>query len=535
MVKCSECGFLALRSNSTGQHIEANDEFRGTGRPHPQLGAFSYPLCFQNVIDLPQLAMALPDSVRGRDKRVLEIIRSERPCGRYAAWRIGYGPREHLEMNPGDFQMAKESEIDAREGAIGVFLTGEQPATTGSLQALYMPGPNSMARPHFVDFTTEGRDAVAINTRGPFQALRFVKPVEKIVHATDLPVEIPGGSGKLIIKRFNNDSFAIEEHDTDGDQVGVEIYPSSAPSLEPANQERTLAMSEVDPTKVFVVHGRNEHIRSGMFSFLRAIGLDPIEWTKAIEMTGKGSPYVGEILDAALANAQAIVVVMTPDDEAKLRDQYLTGQDQEYERSLTPQARPNVLFEAGLALGRSPDQTILVEIGELRPFSDIAGRHTIRLDNSPERRLALANRLKTAGCEVDTAAGADWLTQGDFSLETTSSPTSTTLDPANQSSVNLNNLGQLFGQGDDLFQRRITDEQSYEQWILDTSKWLRQVTEELEANFTEADKQLFVRIQDQMGTKYGRYGQAYNQEHDGKLWALKTHQENLRRILDRGG
>ncbi|MCZ7537472.1 MAG: nucleotide-binding protein [Acidimicrobiia bacterium] len=31
-----------------------------------------------------------------------------------------------------------------------------------------------------------------------------------------------------------------------------------------------------------------------MFDFLRAIGLQPIEWTQAVALTGKGSPYIGE-------------------------------------------------------------------------------------------------------------------------------------------------------------------------------------------------------------------------------------------------
>ena len=65
-----------------------------------------------------------------------------------------------------------------------------------------------------------------------------------------------------------------------------------------------------DPSKVFVVHGRNESIRRGIFAFLRAIGLEPIEWTQAVALTGKATPYVGEILDAALSTAQAIVVVL---------------------------------------------------------------------------------------------------------------------------------------------------------------------------------------------------------------------------------
>jgi hypothetical protein len=153
-----------------------------------------------------------------------------------------------------------------------------------------------------------------------------------------------------------------------------------------------------------------------MFSFLRTIGLDPIEWTEAIKMTGKASPYIGEILDAAFANAQAVVVVMTPDDEAKLRDQYISENDPQYENTLTPQARPNVLFEAGIAFGRHPNRTVLIEVGTLRPFSDIGGRHTIRLDDSMAKRQELAHRLRTAGCKVDTD-GTDWHTEGDFEAE----------------------------------------------------------------------------------------------------------------------
>lgn len=174
-------------------------------------------------------------------------------------------------------------------------------------------------------------------------------------------------------------------------------------------------VSTPDASQVFVVHGRNQQIRQGVFRFLRAIGLNPIEWTKAIELTGKSTPYIGEILDAALDKAQAIVVVMTPDDEARLRDEFLKGDDATYENELTPQARPNVLFEAGLAFGRAPDRTVLVEIGILRPFSDIGGRHTIRLNNTLGRRQALAQRLQMAGCAVNLS-GTDWHTEGDLEI-----------------------------------------------------------------------------------------------------------------------
>ena len=168
-----------------------------------------------------------------------------------------------------------------------------------------------------------------------------------------------------------------------------------------------------DHTKIFVVYGRNSKARDALFQFLRAIGLKPIEWSQALRTTGKAAPYVGEVLDAAFSAAQAVVVLITPDDMAYLRESLRGEREPPFETIPTPQARPNVLFEAGMALGRHPDRTILVELGELRPFSDVGGRHIIRLDNSTQTRHDLAQRLETAGCPVDLT-GRDWHTAGAF-------------------------------------------------------------------------------------------------------------------------
>ena len=168
-----------------------------------------------------------------------------------------------------------------------------------------------------------------------------------------------------------------------------------------------------DSRDVFVVHGRHLAARDALFEFLRAIGLHPMEWAEAVQLTNKPTPYISEILDAAFAQAHAIVVLFTPDDEARLRRDLVVPNDPAYETSLAGQARPNVLFEAGIAMGRDENRTILVELGTLRPFSDIAGRHVLRLDGSSMRRQELAQRLKAAGCPV-RLDGTDWHTAGDF-------------------------------------------------------------------------------------------------------------------------
>ena len=168
-----------------------------------------------------------------------------------------------------------------------------------------------------------------------------------------------------------------------------------------------------DAREVFVVHGRNDTAREAMFAFLRSIDLIPLEWNVAREDTGKPSPYIGEILQAAFSRAHAVVVLLTPDDEARLKPQFRADADPPYETQLTGQARPNVLFEAGMAMGGQPDRVVLVELGNLRPFTDIAGLHIVRMDNSSQRRQELAQKLRTAGCPINLN-GEYWHTAGDF-------------------------------------------------------------------------------------------------------------------------
>ena len=143
--------------------------------------------------------------------------------------------------------------------------------------------------------------------------------------------------------------------------------------------ERTEATTDIPvagatPDRVFVVHGRNDALRASLFAFLRAIGLAPLEFSQAIEETGKATPYVGEILDKAFEKVQAVVVLLSPDDEVRLTEALWSDEESDEERNLRRQVRPNVLFEAGMAFGTHADRTVLVQVGQVKPFSDVAGR-----------------------------------------------------------------------------------------------------------------------------------------------------------------
>lgn len=212
-----------------------------------------------------------------------------------------------------------------------------------------------------------------------------------------------------------------EVRDSEAYQHSIEVAgrlmgqkASSQPSKGKATEQRKVSGIE---RNVFVVYGRDAAAKREIFRFLRAIGLKPIDFSEAaVELTGKGSPYIGEVLTAAFAHAQAVLVVMTPDDEARLRDPFRSSEDEAFESQLTGQPRPNVIFEAGMALGLFPDRTLLVELGKLRPISDLSGRHVIRLNNSNRAKQELARRLENAGCKVDLKG--DWLDEGSFELKT---------------------------------------------------------------------------------------------------------------------
>ena len=163
---------------------------------------------------------------------------------------------------------------------------------------------------------------------------------------------------------------------------------------------------------IFVIHGRNKEAREAIFTFLYSIGLNPLEWSELIAQTGQGSPHIWDILDKAFEGNKAVIVLLTPDEIVKLHPDYAESK-KDPECQLSLQARPNVLFEAGLAMGKNPEKVILVEFGSIRPFSDISGRHTVRLEDTPESRNELVIRLRAAGCTVNTD-GTDWIKAGDF-------------------------------------------------------------------------------------------------------------------------
>ena len=218
-----------------------------------------------------------------------------------------------------------------------------------------------------------------------------------------VPVSSPGPKDEF-------DAFSLKAHS----RREIEMLKRQH-ALQVIQKEPGLAKPEAkDKSKVWVVHGRNSKARDAMFAFLRSIGLDPMEWNEALALTGKGTPYTGEILDLAFAEAQTVVVLITGDDMARLGTRFAEPNDPPEETDPTPQARPNVLFEAGMAFGKYPERTVIVHVGKTRPFSDLAGRNVLYISNDIKKRQGLADGLRTAGAAVKVENRTDWHAAGDF-------------------------------------------------------------------------------------------------------------------------
>jgi hypothetical protein len=166
------------------------------------------------------------------------------------------------------------------------------------------------------------------------------------------------------------------------------------------------------PSSVFVVHGRNELVRSETYTFLRALGLTPMSWSDAVAATELPNPFIWDVVNLGLTAAQAAVVLLSGEDEGRIRSRWAEpGETLEW----VSQARQNVIFETGVAFGRYHKKVVLVQFGEVRPLSDLAGIRLLKYDPGTKDavfRQEFRAALRNASCDVNNDPG--FLTSGDF-------------------------------------------------------------------------------------------------------------------------
>jgi predicted nucleotide-binding protein len=181
---------------------------------------------------------------------------------------------------------------------------------------------------------------------------------------------------------------------TEGNRVGVNTLEGELQNM----TEAVAAVTGPANRKVFIVRGQDQRPVDVLERFLHFAGLEVMSWNDAEDLTGETQPDTYDVIVEAMKAAAAIIIILSPDDEARLKEEF-AGTEQDFEG----QPRQNVLLEAGMAFSMDRNRTILVESGSRRPISDIAGFNWVTMDGSWENRDKLIKRLQRAGAQVNLA------------------------------------------------------------------------------------------------------------------------------------
>ncbi len=194
---------------------------------------------------------------------------------------------------------------------------------------------------------------------------------------------------RAILQECRDEQFKVEllqRIDVLSQRRGKE--PSSDVQETPAAGE--LALPPTGKPSVFIVHGRDPGSRSELENVLFRIGAEP--WTFG-SLPKEGSVTVIEVLEKYVPTADAIVTLMTPDDEARKR-----GTND----PLEPRGRENVMIEAGFAMISRRTRSLLVALGGVHIPTDFEGIHRIQAAHwNSEVALRVAQRLRDMGLAVD--------------------------------------------------------------------------------------------------------------------------------------
>lgn len=140
---------------------------------------------------------------------------------------------------------------------------------------------------------------------------------------------------------------------------------------------------------VFIVHGHDSRSKSELESLLHRIGANPRTFDS---LPKKGSQTVIELLEEHIPVADAIVTLLTPDDE---------GRRSGDSTALAPRARENVLVEAGFAMISRRPRSVLVALGGVSIPSDFEGIHRVQdAEWSEGVAIRVAKRLREMGLAV---------------------------------------------------------------------------------------------------------------------------------------
>lgn len=146
--------------------------------------------------------------------------------------------------------------------------------------------------------------------------------------------------------------------------------------------------SNIDRTKVFIVHGHDKQALAETSLFIRQIGLHPIVLH---EQANEGKTIIEKI--EAHSNVGFAVVLYTPCD---------IGAKKEDEPMYQDRARQNVVFEHGFLMGKLGRKNVAALVkGTIETPNDISGVVYINMDEYTRWHVELAKELKQSDYDID--------------------------------------------------------------------------------------------------------------------------------------
>ncbi|WP_256460354.1 TIR domain-containing protein [Bradyrhizobium sp. 41S5] len=162
--------------------------------------------------------------------------------------------------------------------------------------------------------------------------------VYRVIQRRSLDSHVDSHVASLLVARdngINYQPFATAEDRAEMRLATASAYVSpspastSAPTAQPPGKK--LAKTKVKATKdnsMFVVHGRDAKLNQDIYAFLASIGIVPMEWDQAIKAAkGGANPIVGDVISQAMDRVQGVMVLFSPDEEAKVRSKFASASD----------------------------------------------------------------------------------------------------------------------------------------------------------------------------------------------------------------
>lgn len=144
---------------------------------------------------------------------------------------------------------------------------------------------------------------------------------------------------------------------------------------------------EMDYTKVFIVHGRDNEAKQEVARFIEKLGLEAIILH---EQVSRSHTIIEKIEE--YSNVGYAVVIYTPCDEGRLKG----------EKEFNSRARQNVVFEHGFLMGKIGRKNVCALVkGDIETPNDISGVIYENMDSSGAWKLSIAKELKAAGYQID--------------------------------------------------------------------------------------------------------------------------------------